>query len=205
MSTPVLPLENRRETTTEGGKRNKMNKKRKRKMRDERGYPITSSKKDSIIDYSVLNDETIPPSLHGFAPRNFMPREWWSKTKASAIAKHQGRCHCCGRAESKWTSITRKSPRLECHERYNMDHINKIMEYVETVALCSDCHACIHIGRASIVLSKHDFKRLKVRKRRLGSISHKLRDHEWGWQLSVYGLIMAVGFESLEEYRKKYP
>jgi len=84
----------------------------------------------------LLRHPTIPKPMSGMAPRIVMGQEWWDVVRREAYAKNNMRCWACGG----------EGP-LEAHEAYDIDHYNTRMTYLETVALCRDCHRFIHIGR----------------------------------------------------------
>lgn len=84
----------------------------------------------------LLSHHTIPPPLFGTAPRYYLGQEWWDKTRRTAYEANNMRCWACGGPGP-----------LEAHEAYDIDYYKARMTYVETVALCNDCHSFIHIGR----------------------------------------------------------
>ena len=84
----------------------------------------------------LLRHPTIPRPMSGLAPRVVMGQDWWDQVRRGAYAENNQRCWACGGPGP-----------LEAHEAYDINHVTMRMKYVETVALCSDCHAFIHIGR----------------------------------------------------------
>lgn len=84
----------------------------------------------------LLRHHTIPRPLFGLTPRHILGQEWWDTTRRAAYEANNMRCWACGGPGP-----------LEAHEAYDMDFIRARMTYIETVSLCSDCHAFIHIGR----------------------------------------------------------
>ena len=102
----------------------------------------------------LLRHGTIPRAMHGVAPRNIKGQEWWDVTRRQAYAANNMRCWACGGPGP-----------LEAHEAYEIDWQRYRMTYIEAVALCSDCHSFIHIGRligmfAGRDVSSHTVKRI---------------------------------------------
>ena len=65
----------------------------------------------------------------------------WDVVRRDAYARANGRCMICGRPVK----------RLEAHERWEYDMKTHTQKLVDVVALCHDCHACVHIGRTHLV------------------------------------------------------
>lgn len=101
----------------------------------------------------LLRHSTIPQPMFGTAPRVVMGQEWWDKTRREAYAKNNMRCWACGG----------EGP-LEAHEAYRIDYRNAEMIYVETTALCNDCHSFIHIGRTIGMLARGERKHSDVKR-----------------------------------------
>lgn len=89
-----------------------------------------------FIRPELLRHHTIPQPLFGLAPRVIMGQEWWDMTRREAYGANNMRCWACGGPGP-----------LEAHEAYDIDLYAARATYLETVSLCSDCHAFIHIGR----------------------------------------------------------
>jgi hypothetical protein len=107
----------------------------------------------------ILVGGTIPRPLSGVAPRKYMPLERWDGIRKEA---YQANNYCC------WACGCHNDKPLEAHERYDVDYQTGTMFYKETVALCNDCHAFVHIGRLTTLairhgISKKDFKRIVKR------------------------------------------
>jgi len=96
---------------------------------------------------NLLRHHTIPRPLFGLTPRHILGQEWWDKTRRAAYEANNMRCWACGGPGP-----------LEAHEAYDIDYFRARMTYVETVSLCSDCHAFIHIGRTIGLFARGEIK-----------------------------------------------
>lgn len=101
----------------------------------------------------LLRHRTIPKPMFGTAPRWIMGQEWWDAVRREAYAKNNMRCWACGG----------EGP-LEAHEAYDINYYGARMTYIETVALCSDCHSFIHIGRTIGMLARGERKYSDVKR-----------------------------------------
>lgn len=110
---------------------------------------LTEIGKPKFTRPELLRHPHIPKPLHGIAPRVVKGSEWWDEIRHKAYRENNMRCWACGG----------EGP-LEAHEAYDIDYETKTSTYVETVALCRDCHAFIHSGRTSKVTSRGDLKRV---------------------------------------------
>jgi hypothetical protein len=91
--------------------------------------------------------------MFGTAPRIVMGQEWWDETRREAYIKNNMRCWACGG----------EGP-LEAHEAYEIDYEKAEMHYIETTALCNDCHSFIHIGRTIGMLARGERKHSDVKR-----------------------------------------
>jgi hypothetical protein len=145
----------------------------------------------------VLLHPQIPKPLHGLAPRVVLGKAWWDQERKAAYASTMFHCIACG-VHKKMT------PRgwLEGHEIYDIDYAKGIATYIETVPLCSTCHAYIHQGRLQMLLdsgqlNKTEYKRIinhgKVVLRSAGIKAKEFKPYEgpmadWGkWFLVING------------------
>lgn len=99
----------------------------------------------------LLLHPTIPPPLHGLAPREVLGRSWWDVVRREAYEKYDDHCHACGTHISKAlyhrTSSPSKFKSLEAHEAYNIDYDTCTVNLEEIVALCHCCHNYIQLHR----------------------------------------------------------
>lgn len=95
----------------------------------------------------LLRHHTIPQPLFGLAPRYIMGQEWWDEIRRAAYIANNMRCYACGGPGP-----------LQAHEAYDIDLGHARMTYIETVSLCDDCHAFIHIGRTMGMLARGEIK-----------------------------------------------
>lgn len=111
--------------------------------------PINCPKPWKMIP-GILLQPNIPKPMHGTAPRVVLGQAWWDLERRAAYLSTSYHCIACG--------VFRRSPdgrrKLEGHEVYNIDYLLGRMEYVETVPLCTQCHAFIHCGRLEIMRRK---------------------------------------------------
>lgn len=90
----------------------------------------------------------IPMPMHGTAPRVIKGDRWWEKTRQAAFSKTEYHCAACGVHQSS----ARSRQWLEGHEVYEIDWLLGEMIYLETVGLCTFCHAYIHRSRLQWML-----------------------------------------------------
>ncbi len=84
----------------------------------------------------ILLDPPVPVPLSGTAPRVVLGQKWWDKERRAAFVSTGFRCIVCEEFHLG----------LEGHERYEIDWLLGRATYLETVPLCSFCHAFIHPG-----------------------------------------------------------
>ena len=92
-----------------------------------------------------LNFEMIPSGAWNFNLRTQLPKKAWDILRQIAYNKAEGKCCICNR----------KVKRLEAHEKWQFDSLNKVQKLVDIVAVCNSCHSVIHIGRTQL-LGKED-------------------------------------------------
>lgn len=97
----------------------------------------------------LLQSNTVKP-LHQVTPRSILGKRWWDVTRAAAYAVSDYHCVACGvpKALAEWHRW------LEGHEVYSIDYHAGRMTYIETVALCHNCHCFIHDGRLEALFRK---------------------------------------------------
>lgn len=88
-----------------------------------------------------LNFELVPDSCWYSNLRSNLPQAVWDVIRKKAYAKAGGKCMICGAPTT----------RLEAHERWEYDDINKIQRLADIVAICKSCHEVIHIGRTQLI------------------------------------------------------
>jgi len=103
-----------------------------------------------LPDATLLLDSTIPPPLHGLNPRTILGQQWWNRERKTAYRHNNNCCWACGIPAFK----AKFYPRLEGHERYEIDYSIGLSTYLYTTALCHSCHNFIHIGRLTVLLSQ---------------------------------------------------
>lgn len=110
-------------------------------QRERKGYTAVPKTVVEVIRRpELLACCPIPLPMHGTAPRIVMGRKWWREVRDAALQSTHYRCAACGEA----------SPRLDCHEVYDVDHLLGRMTYLETVPMCVECHAYCHPGYLDI-------------------------------------------------------
>lgn len=87
-----------------------------------------------------LNFELVPDSCWYSNLRSLLRPQQWDVVRRDAYAKANGRCRICGRAVR----------RLEAHERWTYNEETHTQILSDVTAICSDCHAVIHIGRTQL-------------------------------------------------------
>jgi len=88
--------------------------------------------------------------MHCVAPRNVLGQKWWDQTRQSAYESTSFHCLACG----VWKHDAEYRHWLEAHELYNINYARGRMVYVESVPLCTLCHAFIHDGRLQALLEQ---------------------------------------------------
>jgi hypothetical protein len=97
---------------------------------------------------TLLVGPTVPPPLHGFAPRTILGAPWWEKERKKAYESTNFHCKACGthHTEAKYHQW------LEGHEQYDYDYLEGVAVYLGAVPLCHFCHAYVHRGRLELLL-----------------------------------------------------
>lgn len=85
-----------------------------------------------------LEMEMLPASTRGVNLRRMLTRAQWSRVRASALRACDERCAICGR----------RNARLECHEVWSFDDVQRIQKLENVIPLCAMCHHVKHIGMA---------------------------------------------------------
>lgn len=106
-----------------------------------------------VIRLELLTHPHIPRVMAGVNPRTILGREWWDVVRKQAyLANNYNCCTCGGNPDDR---------PLDAHKVYHFDYMNKVMTFVEVVALCKDCHVFIHSGcLVSRCLSKKAIRRV---------------------------------------------
>src|SRR5688572_16248369 len=87
-----------------------------------------------------LTAELVPQTCWYKNMRNEFPRSVWDKIRKKQYAT-QG--HKCG--------ICYVEGRLNCHEMWDFDDVNRIQKLKGFIALCDLCHAIKHLGRTAMI------------------------------------------------------
>ncbi len=89
-----------------------------------------------------LDFELVPDGCWGYNLRSVLKKEGWDAIRKSAYARADGRCMICGAPSS----------RLEAHEvwSYSVLEGRGVQKLENVIALCSACHAVVHIGRTQL-------------------------------------------------------
>lgn len=89
----------------------------------------------------ILLTPSIPPALHGVAPRTIWTQARWKKEREQAFESYDNRCASCN-------EIARDG-----HEHYEYDY-EKGKSYFKCIyPLCNDCHDYIHNQRLYLTAS----------------------------------------------------
>lgn len=90
------------------------------------------------------------PSTSWFSSlANMLSKPYWDALREQSISSLQG-CYNCG-----------SRVKLEAHEIWDYDDINKIQKLLEIRCLCKLCHETMHLGRANVMGNFNQaFKRL---------------------------------------------
>lgn len=132
-----------------------------------------------------LNFELVPDSCWYSNLRSELPKEVWDKIRKKAYARAGGKCMICGAPTS----------RLEAHEQWEYDDANGVQRLKNVIAVCSDCHGVIHIGRSQLMGKEREASEhfMKVNgctyaeyRKALGEANEKHRERsKREWQLDV--------------------
>jgi hypothetical protein len=108
----------------------------------------------------ILEQPVIPLPLHGVNPRNLMGKPAWDALRKTIYARHGHRCAACG-VPSRQAMIL---PRLEAHERFEIDWPRREMHLIGMEPLCHACHAFVHGGLMEIRILRGDLSREDARR-----------------------------------------
>jgi len=91
-----------------------------------------------------LDIELVPTPLWGESLYRLLTRGQWDKIRRPVLDRAAGHCEVCGAA----------SARLQCHEQweYQDDAGRRVLTSIQ--AVCGQCNAAIHIGRAGIAAAE---------------------------------------------------
>ena len=87
-----------------------------------------------------LEFEMVPDSCWYSNLRSILSKKQWDYIKADAKRHANGKCMICGK----------KTDRLEAHEKWSYNEKTQTQKLEDIVAVCSDCHSVIHIGRTQL-------------------------------------------------------
>ena len=87
-----------------------------------------------------LEIEMVPDSCWYSNLRSILSKKQWDYIKADAKRRANGKCMICGK----------KTDRLEAHEKWSYNEKTQTQKLEDIVAVCSDCHSVIHIGRTQL-------------------------------------------------------
>ena len=87
-----------------------------------------------------LEFEMVPDSCWYSNLRSILSKKQWDYIKADAKRRANGKCMICGK----------KTDRLEAHEKWSYNEKTQTQKLEDIVAVCSDCHSVIHIGRTQL-------------------------------------------------------
>jgi hypothetical protein len=90
-------------------------------------------------DYK-LKFELVPDSCWYSNLRSLLPAGGWDIIRKKAYARAGGKCMICGAP----------CTRLEAHEQWEYDEVNCVQKLHDVIAVCSQCHKVIHIGRTTM-------------------------------------------------------
>lgn len=88
-----------------------------------------------------LTFEMIPEACWYVNLRSVLLPEDWDKVRKDAYARAKGRCMIC----------SKKTSRLEAHEKWSYDEERAVQKLETVVALCRECHEVKHIGRTQLL------------------------------------------------------
>jgi hypothetical protein len=94
-----------------------------------------------------LTVELIPKTCHYSNVRTTVKPSEWNKIRFLAYAAAGNKCQIC--AQNGLDQGYKH--RVECHEIWSYDEVNKIQVLTGLIALCPNCHLTKHFGRASAI------------------------------------------------------
>ena len=91
-----------------------------------------------------LSIELVPKTCHFSNVRTMVTPKEWDKLRFMAYEEANHKCQICGD-----NGINQGyKHRVECHEIWEYDDVNKVQKLIGLTALCVVCHQVKHIGRA---------------------------------------------------------
>lgn len=87
----------------------------------------------------------------------------WQIVRLQKIAEVNSTCEAC----------KEKKDKLDVHEFWNFDVVNRLQILKEIIALCSECHSVVHVNRFKGVNTKDKFAELFLKYCRLNKVSEK--------------------------------
>lgn len=93
----------------------------------------------------TLTSELVPNTCWYKNMRSEFPRSVWDKIRKKQYESQEYRCGIC-KCEAKG--------KLDCHEIWEFDDINRIQRLEGFIALCKLCHAVKHFGRIAMLDEK---------------------------------------------------
>ena len=106
-----------------------------------------------------LKFELIPDGCFKYNLRNILSKTEWDYIKKVVKASANGTCMICGK----------KTYRLDAHERWSYNEKDGIIKLEDVLAVCTDCHAVIHINRTFI---KGDEERAEKHYRKVNACTY---------------------------------
>lgn len=140
--------------------------------------------------------ELVPSTTFYSNLRSILNKSVWDLLRKHVYRQAMYVCEVCGG----------KGPKhpVEAHEEWSYDDKKKIQRLEKIVALCPDCHACKHLGRAEFQgklakTLKHlakvngwSMSDVKVYAEVQFEIFHERSRHQWHLDLSVLGEYLSV-------------
>lgn len=177
--------------------------------------PVESVEDSFKPNARILLHPSLPPALHGTAPRTVMGPKWWDIKRKEAYAKHDYHCWACGVAKEESLGI---SNRLDAHEEYDIDMEAKRTEMTRIVALCTVCHAFIHRNRMNNLFDQgklteadcweiiaHGERTLANQGVVEDKMSHDYDEGDWEqWRLVIDGKEIEGKFSCRKEWEEYY-
>lgn len=87
-----------------------------------------------------LEFEMVPDGCWYSNLRSILSKRQWDYIKTEVKSRAKGMCMICGK----------KTDRLEAHEKWSYNEKSQTQKLEDIVAVCSDCHSVIHIGRTQL-------------------------------------------------------
>ena len=99
-----------------------------------------------------LKFEALPPRTHGRNIKNLYPKKW-DIIRKEVYKKYNYSCSIC----------KRKVPKgfLHAHEVWDFIIETKTQKLADIIAVCKECHSCLHCGRTGCIARWGDINRYK--------------------------------------------